>query len=134
MPVHYPHIPLQAKELLDFNASSVLCLAVLFIVGFALMTGVERAAKVRKRKWLFRLLFLVVYSTLCAGTLYVVSQRQEHSRRERWAERIACNRDFEAEELFEERVGEMASDTTLLRFAEATPKAEQSLQTYLQTA
>ncbi|MDE5609456.1 MAG: hypothetical protein K2I66_03615, partial [Bacteroidales bacterium] len=131
---HNPHIPLQAKELLDFNASSVLCLAVLFIVGFALMTGVERAAKIRKRKWLFRLLFLVVYSTLCAGTLYVVSQRQEHSRRERWAERIAGNRDFEAEELFAERVGEITSDTMLLRLAEATPEAEQSLQTYLQTA
>lgn len=105
----HPHIHLQAKELLDFNAMSVLCLAVLFIVGFALMMGVERAAKIRKRKWLFRLLFLVCYSALCAGTLFAFSQHQEHIRRERWAERIACDRDFKAEELFAERVGEIGT-------------------------
>lgn len=136
MPGRYPHIPLQAKELLDFNAWSVLCLAVLFAVGFALMMGVERAARIRKRKWIFRLLFLVLYSSLCAGTLYIVSQRQEHIRRERWAARIACNRDFKAEKLFAERVGEIASDTTLphLVGAGSPSMSEAALQDYLQTA
>lgn len=141
MPGAYPHIPLQAKELLDFNVSSVLCLAVLFIVGFSLMMLGEYAAGIRKRRWLFRLSFLVVYSILCASTLYVFSQRQERFRRERWAESIACNRDFKAEEFFAERVGEMNGDTALSRLAEAaasgTPfeaaRGKSALQGYLQT-
>lgn len=107
----HPHIPLQAKELLDFNAMSVLCLAVLFAVGFVVMMGVERAARIRKRQWLFRLLFLVCYSALCAGTLFVYSQRQEHVRRGKWAERIACNRDFEAEERFAQSLALSRHDT-----------------------
>ena len=131
---NYPHIPLQAKELLDFNAWSVLCLAVLFIVGFALMMGVEHAAKIRRRRWLFQLLFLVLYSILCAATLYVVSQKREHVHREIWAERIACNRDFEAEERFAESVGEIGSDTVLAHLASDTAnESDAALQGYLQT-
>lgn len=95
--VALPDIPLQAKELLDFNALSAACLASLFLLGFGCVLLAEKFFKLR-RKGLFRTFFLSVYCLLCALTIHFYGIRKEQQNRLQWAGKIAFSRHLQAEE------------------------------------
>ena len=99
MPPFLPHIPLQAKELLNFNLWSAVCVGGFFLLGFGLLLLCEKIFKV-SAKVVFRTLFLSVYSLLCAITVYLNGVRQEQQDRLQWASEIALERDLPAEERF----------------------------------
>lgn len=111
----YPttNIPLQARDLLDFNGASFLCLAGLFALGFALFFLLGKLARIR-RKNLFRFLSLLVYCLLCAIGIFMNNNRNEREEQLAWAETIAYPRDLDAEEYFADPVARIAEDTALL--------------------
>ncbi|MCM1168303.1 MAG: HAMP domain-containing histidine kinase [Bacteroides sp.] len=99
MPPLLPHIPLQAKELLNFNVWSAVCAGGFFLTGFGLLLLCEKIFKISS-KGLFRTLFLSVYCLACATLVYFNGVRQEQQNRLQWARKIALNRDLPAEKAF----------------------------------
>lgn len=112
MPPFLPDIPLQAKELLDFNIFSAACAGGLFFLGFGLVLFCEKIFKIR-RKGLFRTFFLIAYCLLCAVAVHLNGIRKEQRLRLRWAERIAFERDLQAEERFASRLRKLQGNGTL---------------------
>lgn len=99
MPPLLPEIPLQAKELLNFDIWSDLCVGILFLFGFGLLLLAERLFCIA-RKGIFRTLFLCVYCALCAGAVYINGVRQGQQSRLQLAQEIAFSRDLDAESRF----------------------------------
>ena len=112
MPPLLPHIPLQAKELLNFNLWSAVCAGGLFLIGFGLLLLCEKVFKI-SAKGIFRSLFLSVYCLVCATAVYLNGIRQEQQDRLEWARKIALSRDLPAEERFAKALQEQQQDGTL---------------------
>ena len=112
MPPLLPHIPLQAKELLNFNLWSAVCAGGLFLIGFGLLLLCEKVFKI-SAKGIFRSLFLSVYCLVCATAVYLNGIRQEQQDRLEWARKIALSRDLPAEESFAKTLQEQQQDGTL---------------------
>ena len=109
-------IPLSAEELLDFEPASFLCLAVLAAVGIGLFFLFEKGLRI-KRKGIFRLFFLSLYCFVCATGIFWNDNRQEHSKRLEWAERIASPRDTVFEKDFARIAWQIRHDTVLQEFS-----------------
>ena len=109
-------IPLSAEELLDFEPASFLCLAVLAAVGIGLFFLFEKGLRI-KRKDIFRLFFLSLYCFVCATGIFWNDNRQEHSKRLEWAERIASPRDTVFEKDFARIAWQIRHDTVLQEFS-----------------
>lgn len=112
MPPLLPHIPLQAKELLNFNLWSAVCAGGLFLIGFGLLLLCEKVFKI-SAKGIFRSLFLSVYCLVCATAVYLNGIRQEQQDRLEWARKIAFSRDLPAEKRFAKALQEQQQDGTL---------------------
>ena len=112
MPPLLPHIPLQAKELLNFNLWSAVCAGGLFLIGFGLLLLCEKVFKI-SAKGIFRSLFLSVYCLVCATAVYLNGIRQEQQDRLEWARQIAFSRDLPAEKRFAKALQEQQQDGTL---------------------
>ncbi len=112
MPPLLPHIPLQAKELLNFNLWSAVCAGGLFLIGLGLLLLCEKIFKV-SAKGIFRTLFLSVYCLLCATAVYLNGIRQEQQDRLQWAREIALNRDLPAEARFAQTLQELQQEGAL---------------------
>ncbi|MDE5575531.1 MAG: HAMP domain-containing histidine kinase [Bacteroidales bacterium] len=112
MPPLLPHIPLQAKELLNFNLWSAVCAGGFFLIGLGLLLLCEKVFKI-SAKGIFRSLFLSIYCLICATAVYLNGIRQEQQDRLEWAQKIAFSRDLPAEEKFALSLQEVQQDGAL---------------------
>lgn len=109
-------LPLQARDLLDFDPETMLALGLFFLIGLTFTIALQWIFKPRK-KWRMRFTLLVGYCLLLSVWFYNNHIEQEKAKKLRWAWKMTCNHDYQAEDLFSEKIKHLESDSTALRLA-----------------
>lgn len=109
-------IPLQARDLLDFNIESLLALGVFFLAGLILTFILQSLFKPRK-KWRLRFIVLICYSGLLSIWFYHNHLEQDKKFKLEWAKKMACNHDYKSEEIFAQRIDGFCKDSIAVQLA-----------------
>ncbi|MEG1497868.1 MAG: ATP-binding protein [Bacteroidales bacterium] len=106
--------PLEAQQMLNFNAKSLLVLFILFTVSYLLFYLLYCIFK-PKRFLLYSFIFVFIFSFLSAILIYFNEIQREHFQRLEWAQKTTQKQDIETELLFSNLEALIQQDSNLIQ-------------------